>query len=28
VTSTLGTDLHRVHADTYTLKVGLVYSVF
>ncbi len=28
VTSTLGTDVHRVHADTYTLKVGLVYSIF
>jgi hypothetical protein len=28
VHSTLGTDVHRVHADTYTLRVGLVYSVF
>jgi hypothetical protein len=28
VTSTLGTEVHRVHADTFRLKVGLVYSVF
>ena len=28
VTSTLGTDVHHVHADTYTLKFGLVYSIF
>ena len=28
VTSTLGTDIHRVQADTYMLKIGLVYSVF
>jgi len=27
VNSSLGTDVHRVHADTYTLKVGLVYSI-
>ena len=28
VTSTLGTDVHRVHADTFRLKVGVVYSIF
>jgi hypothetical protein len=27
VNSSLGTDVHRIHADTYTLKVGLVYSI-
>lgn len=27
VTSSLGTDVHRVHADTYTLRIGLVYSI-
>ena len=28
VTGTLGTEVHNVHADTYSLKVGLVYSIF
>jgi len=28
VTSTLGTGIHRVHADTYTLKFRLVCSIF
>jgi hypothetical protein len=28
VRSTLGTDVHRVHADTYTLRMGLVYALF
>ena len=28
VNSTLGTNVHRVHADAYTLTMGLVYSVF
>ena len=28
VTSTLGTDVDHVRADTYTLKFGVVYSVF
>ena len=27
VSSSLGTDVHRVHADTYALRVGLVYSI-
>ena len=28
VTSTLGTDVHHVRADTYTITFGLVYSIF
>jgi hypothetical protein len=28
VHSSLGTDVHRVHADTYSVKFGVVYSIF
>jgi hypothetical protein len=26
--SSVGDDVHRVHADTYTLRAGLVYRIF